>query len=137
MKDMIAREQEIIPELLKTSVERAEKLIMLLQGYGTNFARTHFNVDPTSGSKSLANLLRALEHVKDSFGAELVAFPQHGLYYTDSAGLMKEIAAWDKVDFIGGLDPYSIDGSIEKPMDLTVQLALDNKRESISICMRG
>jgi len=128
VKDMIAREQEIIPELLKTSVERAEKLIMLLQGYGTNFARTHFNVDPTSGSKSLANLLRALEHVKDSFGAELVAFPQHGLYYTDSAGLMKEIAAWDKVDFIGGLDPYSIDGSIEKPMDLTVQLALDNKK---------
>lgn len=128
VKDMIAREQEIIPELLKTSVERAEKLIMLLQGYGTNFARTHFNVDPTSSIKSLEHLLRALEHVKASFGAELVAFPQHGLYYTDSTGLMREIAAWDKVDFIGGLDPYSIDGSIEKPMDFTVQLALDNKK---------
>lgn len=128
VKDMILREQEIIPELLKTSVERAEKLIMLLQGYGTNFARTHFNVDPTSGTKSLEHLLRALDHVKESFAAELVAFPQHGLYYTDSVPLMREIAAWDQVDFIGGLDPYSIDGSIEKPIDVTVQLALDNNK---------
>ncbi|WP_312340504.1 amidohydrolase [Sphingobacterium sp.] len=128
VKDMIAKEQVIIPELLKTSVERAEKLIGLLQGYGTNFARTHFNVDPTSGTKSLEHLLQALEHLKYSFAAELVAFPQHGLFYTESAKLMEEVAKWGQVDFIGGLDPFSIDGSIEKPMDLTVQLALDNNK---------
>ncbi len=46
--DMIAYEQEIIPELLKTSVERGEQLINLLQHYGTTYARTHFNVDTTS-----------------------------------------------------------------------------------------
>ncbi|WP_398451665.1 amidohydrolase [Sphingobacterium thalpophilum] len=128
VKDMIAREQEIIPELLKTSVARAEQLIMLLQGYGTNFARTHFNVDPTSGIRSLEHLLQALQHVKDTFAAELVAFPQHGLYYTDSSMLMREVAAWDQVDYIGGLDPYTIDGSIEKPIDFTVQLALEHKK---------
>lgn len=125
VKDMIAYEQEIIPELLKTSVERAEQLISLLQRYGTNFARTHFNIDPTSGLRSLENLEKALEHKKDSFKAELVAFPQHGLYYTESASLMKEVAALKSVDFIGGLDPYSIDGNIEKVLDFTVQLALD------------
>lgn len=128
VKDMITYEQEIIPELLKTSVERAEQLISLLQGYGTSFARTHFNIDPTSGLKSLENLEKALEHKKDFFKAELVAFPQHGLYYTDSAPLMKEAAALKTVDFIGGLDPYSIDGSIEKVIDFTVQLALDNQK---------
>ena len=128
VKDMIAQEQKIIPELLKTSVERAELLIKLLQGYGTNFARTHFNVDPTSGTASLEHLLQAHDHVKDSFGAELVAFPQHGLYYTDSTGLMQEVAKWPQVDFIGGLDPYSIDGSIEKPIDFTIQLAVDNNK---------
>jgi len=126
VKDMIAYEQEIIPELLKTSVERAEQLISLLQYYGTHFARTHFNIDPTSGLKSLENLERALENKKDSFTAELVAFPQHGLYYTDSVPLMKEVAAFESVGFIGGLDPYSIDGNIEKVMDFTVQLALDH-----------
>ncbi|WPO92210.1 amidohydrolase [Chryseobacterium sp. HR92] len=128
VKDMIAYEQEIIPELLKTSVSRAEQLISLQQHYGTHFARTHFNIDPTSGLKSLEHLEQALENKKDSFKAELVAFPQHGVYYTESAPLMKEAALLKSVGFIGGLDPLSIDGSIEKVMDFTVQLALDHNK---------
>ncbi len=128
VKDMIAYEQEIIPELLKTSVERSEKLINLLQNYGTTYARSHFNVDPTSGLKSLENLELVLKNKSASFDAELVAFPQHGLYYTDSVSLMKEAASLESVGFIGGLDPFSIDGSIEKPMDFTIQLALDHQK---------
>lgn len=128
VKDMIAYEQQIIPELLKTSVDRAEQLISLLQHYGTHFVRTHFNIDPTSGLKSLENLEQALQNKKDSFNAELVAFPQHGLYYTESAPLMKDAAKLDSVAFVGGLDPQSIDGSIEKVMDFTVQLALDHHK---------
>lgn len=128
VKDMIAYEEQIIPELLKTSTKRAESLIDLLQKQGTNFARTHFNVDPTSGLKSLENLELALSNKKDSFDAELVAFPQHGLYYTDSASLMQEVAKLDSVNYIGGLDPYSIDGDIERVIDFTVQLALDNDK---------
>ncbi|AZA84837.1 deaminase [Chryseobacterium lactis] len=126
VKDMITYEQKIIPELLKTSVDRAEQLISLQQHYGTHFARTHFNIDPTSGLKSLEHLEQALENKRDSFKAELVAFPQHGVYYTESAPLMKEAAQLKSVGFIGGLDPFSIDGSIEKVMDFTVQLALDH-----------
>ena len=128
VKDMIAYEQEIIPELLKTSVERAEQLISLQQHYGTHLARTHFNIDPTSGLKSLEHLEQALQNKKDSFKAELVAFPQHGVYYTESAPLMKDAAQLKSVGFIGGLDPLSIDGSIEKVMDFTVQLALDHNK---------
>ncbi|KAA2224220.1 amidohydrolase [Chryseobacterium sediminis] len=128
VKDMIAYEQEIIPELLKTSVSRAEQLISLQQHYGTHFARTHFNIDTTSGLKSLEHLEQALENKKDSFKAELVAFPQHGVYYTESAPLMKEAAQLKSVGFIGGLDPLSIDGSIERVMDFTVQLALDHNK---------
>ncbi|MGG1921472.1 amidohydrolase [Chryseobacterium sp. NRRL B-14798] len=128
VKDMIAYEQEIIPELLKTSVSRAEQLISLQQHYGTHFVRTHFNIDPTSGLKSLEHLEQALNNKKDSFKAELVAFPQHGVYYTESAPLMKEAAQLKSVEFIGGLDPLSIDGSIEKVMDFTVQLALDHNK---------
>jgi cytosine/adenosine deaminase-related metal-dependent hydrolase len=40
---------------------------------------------------------------------------------------MKEAAKMD-IDFIGGLDPTSIDGAIEKHMDFVVQLALDNNK---------
>ena len=32
------------------------------------------------------------------------------------------------IDFIGGVDPYTIDGAIEKTIDFTVQLALDNNK---------
>ncbi|WP_316736497.1 amidohydrolase [Pedobacter aquatilis] len=125
VKDMIAFEQQVIPELLKTSTKRTEKLIELLQSYGTGFARSHVNIEPTSELNSLKNLQKALEHKKSSFGAEIVAFPQHGIYYTKSDELLKEAAKMD-IDFIGGLDPTSIDGGIEKHMDYIIQLALDN-----------
>ncbi|WP_158799397.1 amidohydrolase [Pedobacter sp. L105] len=124
VKDMIAYEQQVIPELLKTSTVRSEKLIGLLQSYGTSYARSHVNIEPTSGLNSLKHLEAALVNKQSSFQAQLVAFPQHGIFYTKTEGLMKEAARMG-VDFIGGLDPTSIDGSIEKPMDFVVQLALD------------
>ncbi len=127
VKGMIALEQQILPEMLKTSTVHAQKLIELLQSKGTSFARSHVNIEPTSKLQSLKNLQKALENKKNSFGAELVAFPQHGVFYTDSASYLKEAAQMD-IDFIGGVDPYSIDGAIEKTMDFTVQLALDYKK---------
>nr|WP_295871465.1 amidohydrolase [uncultured Chitinophaga sp.] len=127
VKGMIALEQKILPEMLKTSTYRAEKLIELLQSKGTSFARSHVNIEPTSKLQSLNNLFKALENKKSSFGAELVAFPQHGVFYTDSVPWLKESAKMD-IDFIGGVDPYSIDGAIEKTIDFTVQLALDHKK---------
>lgn len=128
VSDMIAYEQQIIPELLKTSVARAGQLIDLLQHYGTTFARTHFNVDPTSGLKSLEHLQQALDNKRDSFEAELVAFPQHGLFYTDSVALMRDAAQLPAVAFVGGLDPYSIDKYVKRAMDITIKLALDNNK---------
>lgn len=127
VKGMIALEQQILPEMLKNSTQKAEKLIELLQSHGTSFARSHVNIEPTSKLQSLKNLQKALENKKNTFGAELVAFPQHGVFYTDSVPYLKEAAAMD-IDFIGGLDPFSIDGAIEKTIDFTVQLALDNKK---------
>ncbi len=127
VKGMIALEQQILPEMLKTSTDHAEKLIELLQSKGSSFARSHVNIEPTSKLQSLKNLQKALENKKDSFGAELVAFPQHGVFYTDSVPYLKDAAQMD-VDFIGGLDPYSIDGAIERSIDFTVQLALDNNK---------
>jgi cytosine/adenosine deaminase-related metal-dependent hydrolase len=121
---MIAYEQQVLPQMLNTSTERAEKLIELLQAHGANFARSHVNIEPTSKLDSLKNLQQALENKKDSFAAELVAFPQHGIMRSKSEHLMKEAATMG-IDFIGGLDPGAIDGDMEKSMDFVVQLALD------------
>lgn len=127
VKGMIALEQKMLPDMLKNSTDKAEKLIALLQSKGTAFARSHVNIEPTSKLDSLKNLQKALENKKNSFGAELVAFPQHGVFYTNSAPFLKEAAQMD-IDFIGGVDPYSLDGAIEKTIDFTVQLALDHNK---------
>lgn len=127
VKGMIALEQKMLSEMLKNSTFKAEKMIELLQSKGTSFARSHVNIEPTSKLQSLKNLQKALDNKKKSFGAELVAFPQHGVFYTDSAPYLKEAAEMD-IDFIGGVDPFNVDGNIEKVMDFTVQLALDNKK---------
>ncbi len=113
--------------MLKNSSYKAERLIELLQSCGTGFARSHVNIEPTSKLDSLKNLEIALSNKKNSFSAELVAFPQHGLYYTNSLPYMKE-AAKTNIDFIGGLDPTNVDGSIERTIDTTVQLALDHHK---------
>ncbi|KXH85313.1 amidohydrolase [Chryseobacterium kwangjuense] len=127
VKGMIALEQKMLPEMLKNSTFKAEKMIELLQSKGTSFARSHVNIEPTSKLDSLKNLQKALEHKKKGFGAELVAFPQHGVFYTDSVPYLKEAAQMD-IDFIGGVDPFTIDGSIEKTIDFTAQLALDHQK---------
>ena len=127
VKGMIELEEKLMPELLKTSTQKAEKMIELLHSKGTSFARSHVNIEPTSKLDSLKNLQVALENKKKTFGAELVAFPQHGVFYKNSVPYMKEAATMD-IDFIGGVDPYTIDGAIERTLDFTVQLALDHQK---------
>lgn len=126
VKAMIELEKKILPDLLKNSTYKAEKAMELLQSKGTGFIRNQTNIEPTSGLRSLDNFEKALENKKDSISAEIVLFPQHGVFYTDTAPLLKEAAKREIVDFIGGVDPYSIDGNIEKTVDFTVQLALDH-----------
>src|SRR5690606_34926869 len=46
VKGMIALEQKILPDMLKNSTYKAEKLIELLQSKGTSFARSHVNIEP-------------------------------------------------------------------------------------------
>ncbi|MGI9650600.1 amidohydrolase [Chryseobacterium sp. RLHN22] len=127
VKGMIALEEQIMPEILKNSTYKAEKMIELLQSKGSAFVRSHVNIEPTSKLDSLKNLQKALGNKKQSFGAEIVAFPQHGVYYKNSVPYLKE-AAQMNIDFIGGVDPFSIDGEIEKTIDFTVQLALDHQK---------
>ncbi|MGD9479823.1 amidohydrolase family protein [Shinella sp. G-2] len=122
--DMIALEEKLLPQLLPTSVERAEGLIALLQSHGSTIARSHCNIDPVSGLKSLEHLKRALEKHADDFTCEIVAFPQHGLLHSKVDGLMRE-AMQMGVEFVGGLDPTNVDSAMEKSLDAMFQIALD------------
>ena len=123
--DMIAREEVLIPQLLPTSQERAEGLIRLLLSQGTTIARSHCNIDPVSGLKSLEHLQAALATYGDSFECEIVAFPQHGLLHSKVDGLMREAMAMG-VQYVGGLDPTNVDGAMEASLDAMFQIALDH-----------
>jgi len=127
VKGMIKFEKELLPKIAPETSFRANKIIDLLQSNGTSFTRSHINIEPTSKLDRLHEIQKVLENRKNDFEAELVAFPQHGVYYTDSVNLLKEAAKTD-IDFIGGVDPYTLDGSIEKTIDFTVELALDHNK---------
>lgn len=124
IKDMIRLEEKLIPKLLPDSQRKAEECIQLMQSHGSTFARCHCNIDPVSGLKSLEHLLLALNNYKDSFDWEIAAFPQHGILYSQSEGLLREAAQMD-IDFIGGLDPTVVDGDMRKSLDIMFDIALD------------
>lgn len=124
IKDMIALEQKLLPELQPYTQQRAEKLIDLLQYRGSTIARSHCNVEPTSGLKNLEALQAVLARRKSGFSCEIVAFPQHGLLYSKSEPLMRE-AMQAGAHYVGGLDPTTVDGAMEKSLDTMFQIALD------------
>ncbi|PJG57873.1 amidohydrolase family protein [Aeromonas cavernicola] len=124
IKDMIRLEQTLLPELQPFTQARAEKLIDLLQSKGSTVARSHCNIEPTSGLKNLENLQAALARRQSGFSCEIVAFPQHGLLFSKSEKLMRE-AMQAGAHYVGGLDPTNVDGMMEKSLDTMFQIALD------------
>lgn len=122
--DMIELEQTLLPEMLPTAQERAEKLIELILGYGTTYVRSHCNIDQVVGLKNLENLQKALTNYSDEISHEIVAFPQHGLLRSNAEGLLRD-AMQLGVTHVGGLDPTIIDGDMEKSLETMVQIAVD------------
>lgn len=122
--DMIELEEEILPKLLTTAQERAEKLIQLILSYGSTFVRSHCNIDQTVGLKNLEKLKAALENYSDKISHEIVAFPQHGLLRSNVDGLLREAMELG-VTHVGGLDPTVVDGNMEKSLETMVQIAVD------------
>lgn len=124
IQDMIRLEQKLLPELQPYTQERAEKLIDLIQSKGSTIARSHCNIEPVSGLKNLENLQAVLARRGAGFDCEIVAFPQHGLLLSNSEKLMRE-AMQAGAHYVGGLDPTSVDGAMEKSLDTMFQIALD------------
>ena len=124
IKDMIALEHRLLPELQPRTRERADRLIDLLQSKGSTVARSHCNIEPISGLKNLESLQAVLERRKSGFSCEIVAFPQHGLLLSKSEALMRQ-AMEAGAHYVGGLDPTSVDGNMQRSLETMFQIALD------------
>lgn len=111
-----------LPELAPTTKMRASKMIETILSYGSTHIRTHVNIDPYIGLKNLEGVLAALEDYKGRVTADVIAFPQHGLLGNNVPELMRE-ALRSGATMVGGLDPAGIDGSIEKSLHTTMDLA--------------
>jgi len=122
----IAIEQRLMPGMLAGVESHADRLVNLLQSKGTTFARSQCNVDPVVGVQNLVHLKRALEKRDATFGHEIVAFPQHGLIRVNLEKTMREAMSLGATH-VGGIDPTTLDGGLERSVDTVVQIALDFK----------
>ncbi|WP_209121779.1 amidohydrolase family protein [Alkalihalobacillus sp. BA299] len=123
----LEEERELLPKLLPTAQERAEKMIELYLKHGHTHIRTHCNIDPVIGLKNLEATVNALEKYKDVLTYEIVAFPQHGLLRSDSVQLLRD-AMKNGATRVGGVDPATVDRNIEKSLATIFDIAVENNR---------
>lgn len=115
-------EAEELAALPITFSTRMKKFIELELQHGVTYFRSHVDIFPKIGLKNLENIQEVLEEYKGMFSYELVAFPQHGLLYSEAYGEMKR-ALENGADLVGGLDPSSLDRDLERSLNQTFDLA--------------
>ncbi|WP_408006936.1 amidohydrolase family protein [Pseudalkalibacillus sp. A8] len=123
----LEEERELLPKLLPTAQERAEKMIELYLKHGHTHIRTHCNVDPIIGLKNLEATVNALKKYEDVLTYEIVAFPQHGLLRSDSVQLIRD-AMKNGATLVGGVDPATVDRNIEKSLATIFEIAVENNK---------
>lgn len=123
----LEEEVELLPKLLPTAQERAEKMIELYLKNGHTHIRTHCNVDPVIGLKNLEATVNALKKYEDVLTYEIVAFPQHGLLRSDSVKLIRE-AMKNGATLVGGVDPATVDRNIEKSLHTIFDIAVEHNK---------
>ncbi|MBB4826231.1 cytosine/adenosine deaminase-related metal-dependent hydrolase [Sporosarcina luteola] len=122
--DKFAEERELLPQLLPTAKDRAEKILDLLLGFGSTHVRTHCNIDPVVGLRNLEATMEALDSYSDKLSSEVVAFPQHGLLRSGVEQFMRE-ALKQGATLVGGVDPYTVDEDIDKSLSMIFDIAVE------------
>ncbi|WP_066299952.1 amidohydrolase family protein [Bacillus sp. FJAT-29937] len=120
-------ERELLPKLLPTAQERAEKMIELYIKNGHTHIRTHCNIDPVIGLKNLEATVNALKKYENVLTYEIVAFPQHGLLRSESVNLIRD-AMKNGATLVGGVDPATVDRNIEKSLYTIFEIAVENNK---------
>ncbi|MDQ0091201.1 cytosine/adenosine deaminase-related metal-dependent hydrolase [Paenibacillus anaericanus] len=123
--ERIEQEKVLLPKLLPLAKQQAESILTLIQGFGATHVRSHCNIEPVSGLHRLEATKQALDRFSGKISSEIVAFPQHGLLRSDSVQLVKQ-SLTEGATHVGGVDPFTVDGDIEKSLQIMVELAVLN-----------
>lgn len=121
--ERIEEEKVLLPQLLATAQEQAESILHHIQSFGSTHVRTHCNIEPVSGLKRLEATKQAFNTFSGKLSHEIVAFPQHGLLRSISVELVKQ-SLEEGATHVGGVDPFTVDGDIEKSLHTMVELAV-------------
>lgn len=127
--ERIEEEQGFLRDFLAETPQKAQALIDLITGNGATFLRVQTNVDPVIGLENVAVIKEVLEKNKHKLDYEIAVFPQHGTVATEELGLLSKALEDEAVTILGGLDPATIDGDIEKSLKITFDLAAKYQKE--------
>lgn len=127
--ERIEEEQGFLKNFLVETPQKAQALIDLITSKGATFLRVQVNVDPVIGLDNLAVIKEILQKNRHKLNYEIVIFPQHGTVDTEELGLLSKALEDDDVTILGGLDPATIDGDIEKSLKITFNLATKYQKE--------
>lgn len=120
---LVERFESEIPQLDAlpiTITQRATNLIKQELATGTTQFRSHIDIEPMTELRYFDAIQTLRTH--QVFPIELVAFPQHGLLRSHASDLV-EVALQRGATFIGGVDPYSLDGDYQASLAETFRLA--------------
>lgn len=112
----------------KHSIPNASSSAAVLRQFirnGTTATRTHIDVDLGVGLHGLECVQAARAEVGDAIQVETVAFPQDGVLRRPGVMKLLDEAAAAGADKIGGLDPGTIDGDVEKVLDGLFDIAVN------------
>lgn len=126
--ERIQEEKEFLRDFLSETPQKAQALIDLICSKGATFLRVQTNVDSVIELDNLVCVKQVLEKNKHRLDYEIVVFPQHGTLITEEQGLLSRALASDDTFILGGLDPATIDGDIEKSLLTTFTLARQYNR---------
>lgn len=124
--DMIAMEKQLLPKQLPVVEQRAQAILDLIISKGAVKTLAHCNVDRSIGIEHFLKTRQVLQQYQSQICGQIVAFPQHGLYRDNTIKLMQQVLKLG-CDYVGGIDPQTLDGNRQKSLETTVQLALDHQ----------
>ena len=120
--ERVAIERDILRSAAPVE-QRAAALVELAVSRGTTHLRSHVDIDPETGLKSLHGVLAVRERYRDAVSIQIVAFPQRGLMSCPGTLELLDEALRQGAHLIGGLDPSGVDHDVDGQLGAVFGLA--------------
>lgn len=112
-------------EIGMPSVQITRNVLQQMVAHGTTGIRTHVDVDLGLGLRSIEVVREAAASYGDALAVQIVAFPQDGVLRRPGVLNLLAQAARIGVEYIGGLDPATIDRDPVGQIDAVLGLAAE------------